>query len=179
MNFFTLAQLQRVMPHANARAATFQAPLNQAMESFAIDTPKRQAAFIAQIAHESAELLYTKELGSDERFTQLYEGRKDLGNTEPGDGARFPGRGLIQITGRANHLACGQALSLDLIGKPELLETPVPACASSGWFWVRHGLNQLADENRFFEITHRINGGYNGGDQRLAYYLLLRSFLLP
>ena len=173
----TLSQLQRVMPHSGPRAALFLDALNGTFVEYEILTAKRQAAFLAQIAVESGELWHLKELGTDEYFRQRYEGRRDLGNTQPGDGVRFPGRGLIQITGRANYELCGIALKLDLITHPELLEQVEPAARSAGWFWQTHQLNALADRNAFFEITHRINGGYNQGDERLGYYLLWRSLL--
>ena len=136
------------------------------MAEFEINTPARQAAFLAQIGHESGQLRYVRELASG----AAYEGRKDLGNTQPGDGVRFKGRGLIQITGRANYLKCGEALGLDLIADPELLEQPINACRSAGWFWESRGLNALADAGDFLRITKRINGGTNGLADRQALY---------
>lgn len=155
------------MPFAKAdRIANFADPLNAAMQEFEIDTPLRQAAFIAQIAHESGSLHYVKELASGE----AYEFRENLGNTEAGDGPRYKGRGLIQITGKANYRQCGDALDLALIERPELLEDPRNACRSAGWFWSVHGLNELADKPDFLRITKRINGGTNGYQERLAFY---------
>ena len=162
----TVEQLRSIMPYAGARADTFAAPLNAAMDEFEINTPARQAAFLAQIAHESGSLKYVKELASG----GAYEGRTDLGNTEPGDGVFFKGRGLIQITGRSNYRDCGEALFLQLLEQPELLEQPVNACRSAGWFWKSRGLNDLADAGDFRQITRKINGGYNGYADRLAFY---------
>lgn len=162
----TIEELHEIMPYAGKRAETFLEPLNAAMTEFEINTPQRQAAFLAQIAHESGSLKYVHELASGE----AYEGRADLGNTEPGDGPRYKGRGLIQITGRANYQACGDALGVDLVGSPELLEGPTLACRSAAWFWQTHGLNELADKSDFKLITKRINGGYNGYQERLAFY---------
>lgn len=136
------------------------------MMEFEIDNPERQAAFLAQIAHESGSLRYVRELASGE----AYEGRADLGNTEPGDGQRYRGRGLIQITGRSNYQACGDALGVDLVGNPELLEGPDLACRSAAWFWKAKGLNELADNGDFKLITKRINGGYNGYEDRVAFH---------
>lgn len=161
----TLGELQEIMPHAK-NAGIFVDPLNAAMGEFDIDNPERQAAFLAQIAHESGSLRYVRELASGE----AYEGRADLGNTEAGDGARFRGRGLIQITGRANYRACGDALGLDLVVDPELLERPDLACRSAAWFWKAKGLNELADKGDFKLITKRINGGLNGYQDRIAFY---------
>ena len=162
----TGAQLQSIMPFAKARIPSFIAPLNGAMHEFHINSPLRQAAFIAQIAHESGELRYVEEIASG----IAYEHRKDLGNTQPGDGMKFKGRGLIQITGRNNYHECGKALGVDLITNPELLETNDMACRSAAWFWASHGLNDLADKGDFERITKRINGGLNGYQERLAYH---------
>ena len=136
------------------------------MDEFEINTVERQSMFLAQIAHESGGLRYVRELATGE----AYDGRLDLGNTEPGDGARYKGRGLIQITGRANYRDCGSALGVDLIGNPELLESPEFACRSAAWFWKSRGLNEMADRGDFKMVTKRINGGYNGYQDRLKYY---------
>lgn len=169
----TLDQLIKIMPYAKARAARFIDGLNETMAEFGITTPARQAAFLAQIGHESGQLQYVKELASGE----AYEGRKDLGNTQPGDGRRYKGRGLIQITGRANYIASGDALNLDLIDHPELLEEPGNACRSAGWFWSKHGLNELADAGDFERITRRINGGLNGWEDRQALHTVAERVL--
>lgn len=162
----TLDQLIKIMPYARSRAAAFLAPLNAAMAEFCITTPARQASFLAQVGHESGQLQYVRELASG----AAYEGRKDLGNTVVGDGIRFKGRGLIQVTGRANYKACGAALGLDLIAHPELLEQPVNACRSAGWFWKTHGLNELADAGDQVRVTRRVNGGTNGLADRMALF---------
>jgi putative chitinase len=169
----TLDQLLAIMPYAKDRAARFLEPLNRAMAEFGIDTPARQAAFLAQVGHESGQLRYVRELASG----QAYEGRRDLGNVQPGDGVRYKGRGLIQITGRTNYAACGKALGLDLIAHPELLEEPVNACRSAGWFWSTHQLNALADAGDQEKICRRINGGTNGLADRLALYAVAEKAL--
>lgn len=170
----TLDELQRIMPYAGMRAHAFIEPLNQAMQEFNIsDSVVREMAFLAQVGHESGQLRYVKELASGE----AYEGRKDLGNLEPGDGVRFKGRGLIQITGRANYEKCGLALNLPLLEQPELLEEPRHACRSAGWFWQSRGLNDLADKGDFKLITKRINGGTNGFADRLALYTKAQQVL--
>ena len=130
----------------------------------------RVAAFIAQIGHESGQLKYVKEIWGPTAAQAKYEGRKDLGNTVAGDGSKYRGRGLIQITGRANYMACGEGLGLDLIKQPELLEKPQHACMSAAWFWTTKGLNTLADAGQFDKITRRINGGQNGAADRQALY---------
>jgi putative chitinase len=168
------AQLLQIMPYAGQRrVATFIDPLVAAMAEFGITTLARQASFIAQIGHESGQLQYVRELASGD----AYEGRKDLGNTSPGDGRRYQGRGLIQITGRANYAACGAALSLDLLAQPELLEQPVNACRSAAWFWRTHGLNELADAGDQVKVTRRINGGTNGLAERTALFAVAQRVL--
>ena len=93
-----------------------------------------------------------------------------MGNTAPGDGWKYRGRGLIQITGKNNYRACGEALGLDLMAHPELLEKPQHACMSAAWFWATNGLNTLADAGKFDDITRRINGGQTGAADRQALY---------
>lgn len=157
--------LEVIMPQAKqANIERYWEPLNDAMDEFEINNPARQSAFLAQIGHESGQLRYSEEIASG----AAYEGRADLGNTEAGDGKRYKGRGLIQITGRANYSECGAALGLDLIGEPDLLQEPQNACRSAAWFWKSHGLNQLADGGNFERITRKINGGLNGQADRLA-----------
>ena len=169
----TLEQLIKIMPYARARAPAFLEPINAAMTEFGISTPARRASFLAQVGHESGQLRYVLELASG----AAYEGRAALGNTMPGDGVRFKGRGLIQITGRANYKACGAALGLDLVTHPELLEQPLNACRSAGWFWMSHGLNELADAGDQVKVTRRINGGTNGLADRLALFEVAKRVL--
>lgn len=166
-------ELTHMMPFAAARADTYAGPLSRAMIEFDIDTAKRQAAFMAQVCHESGSLRYVKEIADG----SAYEGRKDLGNVSAGDGPRFKGRGLLQITGRANYARCGSALHLDLIASPELLELPENACRSAGWFWGVHALNRHADADHFGTLTKAINGGYNGLDDRIIHWLRIRKCL--
>lgn len=162
----TVEELKQIVPLVK-NAAFIAEPLNEAMYTYGItDTPIREAMFIAQVAHESGSFRYVKEIAGGE----AYEGRADLGNVERGDGVRFKGRGYIQVTGRANYKACGEALGLDLIQHPELLETTANACRSAAWFWYMKGLNQLADKGDFLGITKRINGGTNGYKERMAFF---------
>ena len=166
----TAQQLLLIFPDAGAKAGVFAPALNTAMGKFGIVTPARMAAFIAQIGHESGQLRYVREIWGPTKQQAGYEGRKDLGNTVQGDGSKFRGRGLIQVTGRANYAACGEALGLDLLKHPELLEEPQHAAMSAAWFWHRAGLNTLADAGSFDKITRRINGGQNGAANRRALY---------
>ena len=171
----TLDDLRAICPGTSTgRLAVFVEPLNDAMREFEIDAnPARETHFLAQICHESGAFHYVRELASGE----AYEGRGDLGNTEPGDGVRFKGRGLIQITGRSNYRECGDALGLDLLANPELLEEPINASRSAGWFWQTHNLNELADRGDIKAITKRINGGLNGFSDRQSYLALAQERL--
>ena len=166
----TQQQLLQILPNAGPVAGVFVPVLNAAMGHYQIVGTKRVAAFIAQIGHESGQLKYVKEIWGPTAAQARYEGRKDLGNTVVGDGSKYRGRGLIQITGRANYMACGEALGLDLIKQPELLEKPQHACMSAAWFWATKGLSTLADAGQFDKITQRINGGQNGAADRQALY---------
>ena len=170
----TQQQLQQILPNAGQTAGVFVPVLNTAMVRFQIIGPKRIAAFIAQIGHESGQFRYVRELGNDQYLSKYDTGTlaKRLGNTPEadGDGQKYRGRGLIQITGRANYMMCGEALALDLINQPELLEKPQHACMSAAWFWASRGLNTLADAGQFDTITRRINGGQNGAADRQALY---------
>ena len=167
----TSQQLLQILPNAGQVAGVFVPVLNTAMSRYQIVGAKRIAAFLAQIGHESGQLKYMKEIWGPTKAQAKYEGRADLGNTVAGDGSKYRGRGLIQITGRANYMACGEALDLDLINHPELLEKPQHACMSAAWFWASRGLNTLADAGKFDTITQRINGGQNGAADRQALYV--------
>ena len=166
----TPQQLLQILPNAGPVAGAFVPVLNAAMVHYQIIGPKRVAAFIAQIGHESGQLKYVKEIWGPTAAQARYEGRKDLGNTVVGDGSKYRGRGLIQITGRTNYMACGDGLGLDLIKPPELLEEPQHGCMSAAWFWATRDLNTLADAGQFDKITRRINGGQNGAADRQALY---------
>jgi putative chitinase len=163
----TLDQLRKIMPSVpEAKAREYLPYLNQAMQEAGITTKPRKAAFLAQIAHESGELKWMEELASG----KAYEGRKDLGNTQPGDGPRYKGRGVIQLTGRANYRAAGKDLKLDLEANPQQAKDPKVAFRIAGWYWTKHNLNALADAGKFDAITKAINGGYNGKADRDRHY---------
>lgn len=172
----TTADIAAVMPQASSRRiGEFIGGINNALSEFEINTALRAAHFLAQIACESIQLTYTAEIASGIR----YEGRADLGNTQPGDGPKFKGRGLIQVTGRHNYGECATALDLPLLDHPELLELPTYAARSAGWFWRSHGLNQIADMDDVRAVTRRVNGGYNNLADRITFYSRARKVLLP
>ncbi|WP_122433827.1 glycoside hydrolase family 19 protein [Pseudomonas viridiflava] len=170
----TAQQLLKILPNAGAKVGVFVPVLNTAMGKYQIITRERIAAFLAQIGHESGELRYVRELGGTE-YLSKYDTAKlaeRLGNTPEadGDGQLYRGRGLIQITGRANYAECGEALGLDLIHHPELLEQPEHAAMSAAWYRGSRGLNSMADKGELLLITKRINGGTNGLADRQALY---------
>lgn len=164
----TEQQIRRIMPKAmGERVKEFVKSFNDYSEQFGINTPLRVAHYIAQVAHETGELKWLEEIASG----QQYEGRKDLGNTQPGDGKRFKGRGYLMCTGRGNYQAYANSGFCvgDLMSHPEWLAKQ-PGCQKvSMWFWKTKGLNKFADADDCRGVTKRINGGYNGYSQR-AYY---------
>lgn len=185
----TLDQLQQIAPKTTQVVCD---ALNAAALEYYIDSPLRLAMFLGQLAHESEGFTLTHELwgptpaqrnyerpcaGSSSGGMVLLAGDKSqiptwqkLGNLLPGDGYKYRGRGYIQITGRANHRRVAQALSIDCLNHPELLELPVNAARSAGWYWTEHKLNPLADDGDLLTVTIKINGGTNGLPSRAAYY---------
>jgi putative chitinase len=171
----------------------WEEPLQAAFDKYDINTLKRQAAFIGQCAHESANFkvlqenlnysaeglmktwpsrFSTKEV-ADQYARQpakiagkVYNGR--LGNTSEEEASKYLGRGLIQLTGKENYERCGLAIGVDLLSNPDLLLDPRYAVMSAGWFWNKKGLNELADQQEHGQITKRINGGTLGLDDRIA-----------
>jgi len=140
--------------------------LLEACHEFDITHPRREAAFVAQVGHETGGLVWLEELGG-ESYWRRYEGRTDLGNTQKGDGARYHGRGLIQLTGRANYRTVGAQLGLPLEGQPDLAAEVEAGARIAGYFWKSRGCNELADADAFKAITRKINGGLTGLDDRL------------
>jgi putative chitinase len=168
-------------------------PLQETFEKYQINTPKRQACFIGQCMHESGGFKFLKEnlnysakalmatwpsrfpdADTAEKYARqpemiankVYSGR--MGNTEDGDGAKYIGRGLIQLTGKDNYKAFGEAIGEDLVSTPQLVEEPRYAALSAGWFWNKRGLNALADVMDVETMSKRINGGTIGMADRIA-----------
>ena len=178
-------------------------PLLETFEKYDISTPKRQAYFIGQCMHESGGFKQLNEnlnysakglmatwpsrfpdMDTAEKYernpekiaNKVYSGR--MGNTEDGDGAKYIGRGLIQLTGKENYANCGNAIGVDLVANPDLLATPKYAALSAGWFWNRKGLNALADADDIDTITKRINGGLIGIADRKAKVEMVSKYLV-
>ena len=166
----TLEQLRTGLGITRERADYWDDWLNEAMSLYQINTPKRIAAFLAQVWHESARLRYTSEIWGPTPVQRRYEGRRDLGNIYKGDGSRFRGHGLIQTTGRYNHRAVTKRLRAkfphmgvpDFEAEPQKLTLPRWAALSAADYWDMKGLNALADAGKFETITRKINGGLNG-----------------
>lgn len=211
----TEQQLLQILPNARPVAGIFLPALNRAMARFKIDSRVRQAAFLAQIGHESGQLRCLVENlnyradrirqigqasaagsrwrslmsradelgGKPEKFANaVYGGRMGNGPESSGDGWRFRGRGLIQLTGRSNYHAAADSLGLPLDTQPELLEQPEQAAQSAAWWWSTHGLNELADAGRIQDIGSIINTGQsgrvpNGAAERKALYDLAMAVL--
>lgn len=146
-----------------ARAAQWAEPLSAAMALYAIDTQARQAAFLAQCGHESGGFQWLRELWGPTPAQKLYEPPSakatELGNTRPGDGFRYRGGGLVQITGRYNFRVMGQKISADLEGNPDLIAEPSHAARSAAQFWTDHNLNAYADSGDFLSICRVVNLG--------------------
>ena len=180
----SLSQLNAIFPEGgkSGRNAKYLAPLNDLFAKAGINTVKRIAGFLSQIGVESEEFLYVRELGNTAYFNKYdirYAPKKaqELGNTQPGDGAKYKGRGLIQVTGKSNYTACGRALGLDLVNKPELLEQPQYAVDSAGWYWGLRNINAACDADDIVKITKLVNGGTMHIDRREAYYKKAKSVL--
>lgn len=173
-------QLRQIMPNLTAaKAAQFEPWLNAAMDRFGIEGLLREAAFLAQLAHESGEFRWMQEIWGPTAAQRRYEppsGKAaELGNVKPGDGKRYMGRGPIQLTGRSNYRRASRDLGLqgtpnDLEAKPELVASPQYGCLCAGLFWDWHDLNVPADSGNFEKITRTINGGLNGYEERKRYY---------
>lgn len=163
-----------IKPNPKEFAEKYVAILNKAMARYGINTPLRQAHFLAQVLHESGRLRYCEEIASG----AAYEGRKDLGNTQKGDGRRFKGRGLIQLTGRSNYTAYKAYIGLDVVSYPNLVAKLPLSVDVAGWFWtVVKDLNPLADADDVRTITKRINGGLNGYEDRKKLLALAKKLL--
>jgi len=192
----TVLRLSAICPDPD----TWLEPLDDAMTMFQINTVSRRDMFLAQVAHESAGFtvlvedlhyrastllrIFGKYFTASEAVdfamqperiaNRVYANRNGNGNESSGDGWRFRGRGLIQLTGKRNYVLCGNAIGVDLVAMPDMLEDPTYAARSAGWFWWLNGCSELADAGDFEGITRRINGGTNGLDDRLAWLNKIR-----
>lgn len=193
----SIEQMAEAFPEVKRQTLElFHDPLCAAMEEFGIDTPARVSGFLAQCAHESGNFSavrenlnysadglrkifprYFRDIDANQYHRQpekianrVYSNRMGNGDEDSGDGWRFRGRGLIQLTGRDNYTACSMDLEMDLLETPEYLETPEGAARSAAWFWWKNNLNSFADKNDIVGMTKRINGGTIGLEDRKKHY---------
>lgn len=173
-----LNSLRAIMGHSPATTVDPYLPIfSTLMGKYGVNTPLRISHFLAQVGHESLSLRYTEEIASG----HAYEGRADLGNTKKGDGPRFKGRGLIQLTGRSNYEEYGAHACLNLLKKGnESMISKIPRYAVdvSLWFWDSRNLNRHADEDNLRAVTRRVNGGFNGLEDRKNYLNRAKFFLV-
>ena len=174
----TAQQLKKVMPNALSRNVDMYLPyLNEFMPKFGIQGKLRICHFIAQVAHESGEFRYSQEIASG----KAYDTGKlavALGNTPEadGDGQKYKGRGLIQLTGTTNYRRFNEYLQknfgnkADVLKNPEIVSTPEYAVLTACWFFATNGCLALADKDDIKAVTKRVNGGLNGFDKRKEFY---------
>lgn len=170
----TEMQVKRIMPKAmGTRVKEFVESFNKYAGRFEINTPLRVAHYIAQVAHETGQLKWLEEIASG----QAYEGRKDLGNTQKGDGRRFKGRGYLQTTGRANYQAYASSVFCvgDLMAHPEWLAQQPGCQKASMFFWWKNKINQEADRDDCRGVTRKVNGGYNHYAERAQFTRMAKS----
>lgn len=192
MNTEQLAKILKMKP---AKAGEWIDAINETFEKFDISTPERQACFLGQCAHESGgftalseNLNYSAaslcrvwpkrfptmtdgqncERNPQKIANKVYASRMGNGDEESGEGYAYRGRGLIQLTGKSNYQACGDALGVDLVENPDLVATPQYAALSAGWFWNKNKLNNYADKGDMEGLTKKINGGTHGIEDRVA-----------
>lgn len=170
----TAAHIRRIAPKAR-NAEALAASITQWAPMFCITTPLRMAHFLAQCAHETMGFVLMTEMASGKQ----YEWNRVLGNTRRGDGVKFKGRGLLQLTGRANYQAYARSrfCNGDLMSHPDWLAQLPGAVKSAMWFWWSRGLNTLADQDNVMAITRKINGGLNGIENRKIYLTIAKATL--
>jgi putative chitinase len=166
----TAPKFMGVLAEAQARViGAIEGAIQSTLAEYEIDTRLRVAHFLAQIIHESAGLRTTEEFASG----GAYEGRKDLGNVNPGDGRRYKGRGLIQLTGRANYRRLGDKLGIDLENEPEIAAEPKLSLTIACEYWADRKINAACDVDDLIAVTKKVNGGLNGLPDRRQ--LLVRA----
>jgi putative chitinase len=192
MNTEQLAKILKMKP---AKAGEWIDAINATFEKFDISTPERQACFLGQCAHESGgftalseNLNYSAaslcrvwpkrfptvtdgqnyERNPQKIANKVYADRMGNGDEESGEGFAYRGRGLIQLTGKSNYEACGEAIGVELVSNPDLVSTPEYAALTAGWFWDKNKLNNYADKNDMEGLTKKINGGTHGIEDRVA-----------
>ena len=181
----TESNLRSLIPGLPKNGDVFLPHLQKYLPMYGINTPLRLCHFLAQVGHESGGFRWIREIWGPTDAQKRYEGRNDLGNVQVGDGKKFMGRGLVQVTGRANYASMSQHIFKDarLLDTPQLLEVPEYAVQSACYFWQSRRLNELADAGTstaaITKVTRRINGGTNGLDDRISRFKVAQKILLP
>lgn len=171
----TQERLLRLAPQGRAAiVAGLASTFDRSAAAAGITTRLRLCHFLAQAAHESDRFRTLEEYGGPAYFAR-YDGRRDLGNTQAGDGARYHGRGLFQLTGRANYRRYGALIGLDLEGSPERAKEPAVSLAIAFAYWRDRGCNAAADADDLVAVTKLINGGRNGLAQRRQLLALAKT----
>jgi len=176
----TIDVLRAVAPFTPPNVLEQRLPaLQRTVDLAGATTPERAAALLAQFGYESGFFKAMVEKGNAASFARYEQGylAQVLGNLQPGDGARYCGRGFTMLTGKANYVAAGAALGLDLVGSPDLAADPDVAAQVAAWYWLSRGLNALADAENFEAITRKINGGLTGQAGRIGAYNRARGAL--
>jgi predicted chitinase len=157
----TDAQLQQIMPNSTAEnRAAYLPSLQKALEEYGINTPAQRAAFLAEVAIITQDLKYLTQPGTDENVEKLLGMNKALGNFDPGDGARYRGRGAFMITGKTFYRSFGEQLGVDLIKNPEMLAAPEYAFKSATLLWQRNAVNSIVKDADITDVDRRIRGPY-------------------
>lgn len=206
MSELTQAQLAEIMPHASEDDIRhFVAALNEELPRFELNSLNRVAHFVAQIAHESGSFkfksenlnysapalravfgkYFTSQAMAEQYARQpenianlVYANRMGNGDVESGDGWRYRGRGLIQLTGKDNYRACGEAVGVDLVSEPDIVaEDPKLSVAAACWYWQKRNINECADRDDVVAVTKKINGGTHGLEDRRVFLNRCKSAL--
>lgn len=176
LKYLSYPEFKNLVGEANAKR--FYLPLLATLERYDINTKVRIKHFLAQLFHESGRFKWLEEIWGPTPAQKRYEGRKDLGNLQAGDGFRFRGRGAIQLTGRANYAQYSKARGVDFVASPELVSSPKYALDVAGWYWQSRNLNATSDTDNIRAVTKKVNGGFNGLDDRERWLELIRKELL-
>lgn len=161
-----------------AAGRAIAAAMDKFCPQYGIDTPLRLAHFLAQAAHETEDFRFFKEIWGPTAAQRGYEGRKDLGNTQPGDGFRYRGRGIFEETGRYNYERTGRELGIDLVGNPDQAAEPYTSVQIACLFWRDRNINAAADADDVKAVTRKVNGGLNGLVSRTEHLRRAKEVLL-
>lgn len=173
----TSEQLIKILGYKHKDIQGLTKALNETFVKYNIDSKLRIKNFLCQVIHESGRFVFMEEIWGNTNAQKSYEMRIDLGNNEKGDGFKFRGRGFIQITGKFNYSLISKDFNFDFVKNPDKLKEFPYSCLSAGWFWNRKNLNFFADLDDIKSITKKINGGYNGLEDRIKWSVLIETII--